>query len=326
MGKRVYLIGTPTHTNIGDSAIVLAEKLFLERYAYSSDRITELTVRDVQQHEKAVMRCLQKARKSVICWPGGGNMGDQWFHEELFRRKWISALPDKPMILFPQTVFYTPTEKGKQEKAASIPIYNGRSGLTLVAREKLSFQKMKELYPDTKVLLTPDIVLSCTMEDFGVSPQRREDVLLCVRSDAEKTVGDDVWEELRKCVVSIGESVRQTDMYASAAVTKENRAERVRSKMQEFCSAKLVITDRLHGMVFAAITGTPCIVFSNYNHKVKGTYDWIRYLPYIRYVDTLDEAKKAIPELLTMNNCHFDNTPLKPYYDQLAEVVKEKCR
>ena len=62
--------------------------------------------------------------------------------------------------------------------------------------------------------------------------------------------------------------------------------------MQEFCDAKLVITDRLHGMIFAAISETPCIVFSNYNHKVGGTYEWIKQLPYIRYVENMGEAKK----------------------------------
>lgn len=326
LGRKYYVLGTPTHTNIGDSAIVLAERAFLERYACSSGRIKELTVSDVKEGTEAIIWCIKKANRSAICWHGGGNMGDQWFQEEAFRRKLIVELPDRNTIIFPQTIFYTNTERGKREEAASVRIYNGRSTMTLVAREQTSYQKMKDIYPDTKVLLTPDIVLSCTMKDFGVSPEERKGALLCARSDAEKSIQDDVWEELSKELEAAGESVRRTDMYSSETVTKENRAERVREKMQEFCSAKLVITDRLHGMVFAALTGTPCIVFSNYNHKVKGTYDWISYLPYIRYVETVEEAKKAIPELLKMKNCSFDNSPLKPYFDQLAEVVKKTCR
>lgn len=326
LGRKYYVLGTPTHTNIGDSAIVLAERAFLERYACSADRIKELTVGEVKERTEAIIWCLKKAKRSTICWHGGGNMGDQWFQEEAFRRKLIAELPDRNTVVFPQTIFYTDTERGKREEAASIPVYNGRSSMTLVAREQTSYQKMKEIYPDTKILLTPDIVLSCTMKDFGVSPEERKGALLCARSDAEKSIQDNVWEELIKELESAGEAVRRTDMYSAESVTKENRAERVREKMQEFCSAKLVITDRLHGMVFAAITGTPCIVFSNYNHKVKGTFDWISYLPYIRYVETEDEAKQVIPELLKMKNCRFDNSPLKPYFDQLAEVVKKTCR
>ena len=71
---------------------------------------------------------------------------------------------------------------------------------------------------------------------------------------------------------------------------------------------------------------TPCIAFSNNNHKVKGTYDWIRYLPYIKYAETIEEAEGYIPELLAMKNCRFDNTPLLPYFEKLKEVVIEVCR
>ena len=85
----------------------------------------------------------------------------------------------------------------------------------------------------------------------------------------------------------------------------------------------MVVTDRLHGMVFAAISGTPCIVFSNYNHKVQGTYEWIKYLPYIKYAESVSEAPNYIPELLAMKDCRYDNTPLLPYFEKLAQVVKD---
>lgn len=42
------------------------------------------------------------------------------------------------------------------------------------------------------------------------------------------------------------------------------------NKYIKFRECELVITDRIHGMIFAAITGTPCIALSNY--KIKGTY------------------------------------------------------
>ena len=75
-------------------------------------------------------------------------------------------------------------------------------------------------------------------------------------------------------------------------------------------------------IVISAVTGTPCIAFSNYTHKVKGTYQWIKYLPYIRYAETTEEAIGYIPELLGMEHCRFDNSPLQPYYEKLAEAVR----
>lgn len=42
----------------------------------------------------------------------------------------------------------------------------------MVAREKQSYDIMTSLYPNTRVLLTPDIVLSASMDTFGAKPQR----------------------------------------------------------------------------------------------------------------------------------------------------------
>lgn len=198
------------------------------------------------------------------------------------------------------------------------------NNLTIVAREKKSLSIMKNMYPDTNILFTPDIVLSASMEVFGVEEQVRKGVLFCVRNDAEKLVDDTVWRTLEKIVFDYGKTCKKTDMYSDCPVTKKNRTECVRKKMQEFCGAELVITDRLHGMIFAAVTETPCIVFSNYNHKVKGTYDWISYLPYIKYAKTLEQAKKEIPVLLTIGSCKFDNEPLKPYFNKLAKIVNKR--
>ena len=143
--------------------------------------------------------------------------------------------------------------------------------------------------------------------------------------DEEKYVGDGVWFELKAWLEQRGLSCFETDLFSDERITKVNRKECVRKKMQEFSDAELVITDRLHGMIFSALTGTPCVVFSNYNHKVKGTYEWIKYLPYIRYVESVREAKGFIPELLSMKNCTYDNAPLMPYFDRLATIVRDKA-
>lgn len=320
--EKVFVVGTPLHTNIGDSAIALAEIAFLQECGIPKSKIKELTVPECQMFFSTMLRRIGPQDRLYL--HGGGNMGDQWLNEELFRRKVMDAFPGNPMVIFPQTIFYTDTETGSQEQTNSISYYNGREGLTLIAREQKSYDIMRLLYPDTPVLLTPDIVLSATMDVFGAKKQERKGVLLCMREDAEQAMSQNERCEVKTYLNECGYAYRITDMYSDCPVTKENRADCVRRKMNEFTGAELVITDRLHGMVFAAITGTPCIVFSNYNHKVRGTYEWIKYLPYIKYAESVEEAKKYVPELLTMKDCRYDNTPLKPYFDRLAEIVKEK--
>lgn len=323
IGKKVYVIGTPEYTNLGDSAIAMAQMRFLSGCGISKNRIKEITTPEYYQNSDKFVKYI--GHKNLICGIGGGNMGNQWYDEELFRYKFMKTLANNPLVIFPQTIFYTDDEDGKTAEKKSIQYYNNRPGLTLVAREEKSYQIMKRLYPDTEILLTPDIVLSATMETFGAENQERNGVLLCMRSDIEKTMLDDDRNYIKDYLGQQGLDFKQNDMYSDCDINKYNRAECVRLKMNEFASAKLVITDRLHGMVFAAITGTPCIVFSNYNHKVRGTYEWIKYLPYIKYAEDVKDVERYLPELLAMKNCKYDNAPLKPYFDKLKEVVKSKC-
>ena len=69
----------------------------------------------------------------------------------------------------------------------------------------------------------------------------------------------------------------------------DHRKEEVEKKLEEFKMAKLVVTDRLHGMIFAAITGTNCIVLNSRSRKLKGCYEWIRSLGYIRCADDVED-------------------------------------
>ena len=322
----LFLVGTPIHPNIGDSAIVLAETAFLKKILPPERKLVELPEEAFCKYRELADRSIRRSKGGPVLWHGGGNMGDLWTKQERVRREAISEFGEKRIIAFPQTIYYSDTEKGKTQAKASIPFYNGRIGLTLTARERESYEIMKSLYPETDIRLIPDIVLSSSAEEFGVKPQKREGVLMCLRGDVEKAVGDDFWEELKARIRKTGESYRVTDMGADRVIFMDSRAEIVRKKMQEFRGAKLAVTDRLHGMVFAALTGTPCMVFSNYNHKVRSTYDWISYLPYIRYVETMEDAERSLPELLKMGNCEYDKSPLTPYYEELKSIILEACQ
>lgn len=319
-GCKCYVIGTPEHSNLGDSAIVLAEISFLEKCGIRQKQIREITIDEYKKYINVIKRKVKS--KDILVFHGGGNMGDQWFPEELLRRNILSTLKCNNRIIFPQTLFYSDTEKGKNEEKKSIEYYNRQKNLTIVAREKVSYNLMKQLYPDTKILLTPDIVLSVKKDEFDIANQARKEVLLCFRNDPEQSMTSGARQRITEFLLNQNLYYRITDMYSERAITKENRRDCVKNKLQEFSVARLVITDRLHGMVFSAITGTPCIVFGNYNHKVEGTYEWIKYLSYIRFIKSVEEMEEVFSELIVMENCEYDNSPLIPYFEKLKEVVK----
>ena len=320
-GRKIYILGSPVYTNLGDSAILIAQIEFLKHIGISQDNIKEVTYREYYQDRDIIKKCIKS--RDLLCGMGGGNMGNQWYKEEQFRYDVLDDFHNNPTIIFPQTIYFTAEERSVEDKTKSISYYNLRNNLTLVAREKVSYQYMKELYPHANVLLTPDIVLSTRMNTFDIYPEERKEVILCIRSDVEKVINDKVWESLEKQLDVLGEKHRRMDMYSDCNVTKENRRELVKNKMQEFASAKLVITDRLHGMVFAAITGTPCIVFGNYNQKVRGTYEWIQHLSYIHFVHDEDEANVLIKKLLDEKETFFDNRKLMLHFKELEEEIKK---
>ena len=110
-------------------------------------------------------------------------------------------------------------------------------------------------------------------------------------------------------------------MYSEEAITKDNRAQCVRKKVEEFMRSKLVITDRLHAMIFAAKTATPCIVLDNNNHKIRETYEWIKKLSYIQYIKSVDELENAM-ELLQDAESTSDGIKWEKYYEILEKEVK----
>lgn len=324
LGRKIYVVGTPMYPNLGDSAIAVSEMNFLKQCVSGRARVVEVTYYDWYDYTRTVIRNIPKS--ALVCLMGGGNMGDVWFDAEGFHRQVRAELPKNRIIFFPQTIHYTETENGEKEKENSKKFWGNRKDLTLIAREKTSFDTMKELYGDTDIILTPDIVLSQSMEDLGAVRQERTGVLLCLRDDLERIIDEDDIETIKKYLDENRYEVKRIDMYADCNVTKENRADLVGRKMEEFGSSKLVVTDRLHGMVFAAVTGTPCIVFSNYNHKVLGTYEWIEHLTYIKFAGSVDEAIGSVSELYGMENCTFDNAPLREHFEKIKKRVEAWLR
>lgn len=279
--KTVFIIGAVEYENLGDQAIVMAQREFIHSCLPDYD-IIEIR-EDLFGHVRSELRRLIKP-ESILTIPGGGNMGDLWFDDEKRRRCIIQDYPDNKIIVFPQTIDYSETEKGKKCLEESIKIYNSHRNLTLCAREQVSYDRMRRYYPKCRIIRIPDIVLSYIPK----LNQERMNVLVCLRDDKEKKTSPLLLDEVRDAAKKTGFQYKYTDTIASSYVFRKDRDEFVSKKLKEFSAANLVITDRLHGMIFSAITETPCLVLPNGNHKVKGVYDlWLSDCPYIQYREEL---------------------------------------
>lgn len=318
-GKKIYLIGTPHHGNLGDSAIALAELKFLKENICKKNKVKEITIQEYNKYKKVIKIVI--SHNSLLALHGGGNMGDVWFAEEQQRREILKEFKKHKIVIFPQTIDYSHTLKGEIEKRNSVKIYNNCNNLTLCAREQISYEKMCNLYPNINVFLIPDIVLSTEVTDYAVQiHNNRRYILVCFRKDKEQSLKLENKEKFLEFLSNYNLELKYTDMEIKGNVDKNERYTIVSKKMQEFCSAKLVVTDRLHAMIFSLLTGTPCVVFSNSNHKIKGVYKWLSDFDYISYCENIQDAMRKADIYIKEGKVYkYESEQFKKNYMQLIE-------
>ena len=310
----LYLIGTPEHNNLGDHAIALASLALLN--GFSDFELKEISIGMYIYH----MLCMKMymSNDSILFINGGGSMGVEWFYYEKLIRSIMLSFKKRTIVILPQTIYYENSEYGQKEFERSKRIYASHPDLHICAREKYSYDVMKEAYPQNDVLLVPDMVLLLNECKFQ---NERKGILLCLRNDVESVILPEQIQEITDYCHRLTDKIAITDTVLLDQVSIAERGLRLNQKWEEFSTAELVITDRLHGMVFCAITGTPCIALSNYNHKVKGVYEWIKDLEYIQYLDDYREIPAHIPRLIALKDCTYNAERLRPYFTQIEALL-----
>lgn len=318
--KRIILIGTPEHGNLGDHGIVEAEIKILTDYM-PAVRIVEVTGNYYRSHKAGIAKYINEKDKIIIT--GGGFLGSLWFLEENMVRDIIQTFTKNKIIIFPQTIYFDDNYNGKCELNTSKTIYQNHRNLLICLRDSASYDFVRNNLIGgyfSNCILVPDVVTYLNKIALGTT---RNGILLCLREDKEKNITNNEKEKIEKYALQIEKNISYTSTVIPKKVTKATRSAELESKLNEFKSARLVITDRLHGMLFAAITATPCIALNNTSGKVKGVYQWIQHLDYISYIDSVDEIPNHIDRLISLENCRFDNSCLLQYFHILANVVQQ---
>lgn len=321
--KKIIFILTPMHGNIGDQAIAYATNKYLEEQ-FSEYKILEFYRDDIYKYGKAINGILND--DDIIVLHGGGNMGNLYIEEEEARRLAIEIFPNNKIISMTQTINFSEDDIGKKELVKSQKVYSEHKNLTLIAREEKSYYLMNQLLDVEKIILNPDIVFYLS-DMYTFDKSKRNNIMTCLRSDKESVLGNQKNNFINK-LNSEYENVFNYDTFVPRNVSKENRYEELKDMFNKFLSSKVVITDRLHGMVFCVITKTPCIVTKSLDHKVTGTYEWIRDLNYIKLVDNLnfENIRLLIDELSNIekvNEINFKEIYFNKLTDELKGVINE---
>jgi pyruvyl transferase EpsI len=317
--KAIFVVGSPEHDNLGDHAITYAQMNFLKK-AFPDYTLIEIVANRLMHN----LKCLEQysTTEDIFVLQGGGNFGIEYFREEEVRRKIITKFPNNKIIVFPQTIFFGDTELGRKEFKKTQSIYNAHKDLTLVAREKTSYEIMKEGFRNNDVLLTPDIVMSLDITD---PPKQRHGALLCIRADKESIFTDQDKRIMQEHCSKSFDKFTFTDTCLTHEVSIEDRNHELNKLWNQCKESEIVITDRLHGMIFAAITSTPCIALGNYNYKVVGSYEWIKHLGYVKFTNDLNSIPELLEELRGIEKPRYNNDFSIEHYNQIITSMSNSA-
>lgn len=322
----LLLIDTPIHRNLGDHAIAIAEKQFLERN-FPQYSVFEIPANRLDKNEKTIAKVIKK--NALILVQGGGFLGSIWKEEEYRFRRILKCFNNNPVIVFPQTItFELESEEGLIFFEESLAVYRKHKNLTVFLRDEKSFRFMKKHMECVNSYLVPDIVTELTIPKMNRIHTLNDRILICLRSDVEKNITESMRDEIVEVVnEKTGYEVCFTDTVIGGKEIKKieisQREKYVFDKIEEFRSAKLIITDRLHGMIFSFLVGTPCIVFDNKNGKVSETYKWIKNTNYIYMAKDTNDFKNIIDNL-ELNNNKCRNVDLDKSFRSLVTEMKRK--
>ena len=272
--KKIFLFGTPMHGNLGDHAIAIQEQYFFEDF-FPDYEYFEILMPMYHTQKKIIKNTVTPEDLVVIS--GGGWMGNLWIPEELLIQQIIKDFVDKKIVIFPQTIYFDKKIVPFNALISSAnEIFSKCKDITLCVREKKSFEFAINNYLNIKVIKVPDIALSFYQWAPKNKFQLNKKVGVCLRKDRESYVTD----ENKQCIINWfrknGYTIEWVDTMNECRVSIEEREQTVFQRLKAFASYDFVITDRLHGMIFSYICGTPCILFDNKTHKISGVYDtWL---------------------------------------------------
>ena len=318
LDNAVLVMLAADYNNLGDVAITYAQKNFLQN-VFNNKNVIEVPVKDTVKFFIDMKKKITS--NTIITIIGGGNTGDRYELIERYRRFIIRNFRNNKIIIFPQTIDFSDTNNGEYSLKRSIKDYSKNKNMIICARESKSEEVYKKLFFN-KVFLIPDIVFSLKYDNNF----KREGMSLMLRDDGEKSLKNEDENELIKKLSELYGEVLISDTCIKD-FEYENRYKLLFEKIDEIASKKLVVTDRLHGMIFCYITKTPCIVMPNNNHKILMTYEnWLSNCNYIKLIRefNLTEIINNI-EILNSLDKTLNSDLINEKQRKLKEILKQFC-
>ena len=313
--KKIFVCLGADYGNLGDVAITTSQIKFLKEL-FDDYIILEFPISITYTDFKSLKEVVNK--NDIITFVGGGNSSSRYSDIEYCRQFIIKRFPKNKIITFPQSVVLD-KDNSKFNKLFK-KCYLSHKKLLYFVREKYSYNLLKKEIPYLNLNLAPDIVMSYkTFTNYN-----RNGIIISLRNDKEKNLNNDNKTKLENIIKeNSNEIIEYFDTQLSIDYTLSDKQRRVEfdKLLDKYSKSRLVITDRLHGMIIAYITNTPCIVFSCDNTKIKGCYEWLKKSKKTIYREQFNPEVFKIDLLDLINNTYSNNEEI--CFDNMKGVIKE---
>ncbi len=318
-GKKFYIFATPSYGNLGDQALLIGEDIFIQKY-FKEYNIIHIPLLKIDSFVLHALNLIIR-RKDYVSIQAGGNIGTLYsgIHNE--QEKIIRILRRHKIVIFPQTFYYSNDKEGKVVLNNTKQLYSKcKNNLLICLREKESFDFVNKNFKDNKCLLVPDMAFNIDTYSKNV---KRDKALLCLRRDLERTMTFENRAKLISILKKHFDTIEEGDTHIGYNLKNVESKPAVYELLDKMVSSKLVITDRLHGMIFASLTQTPCVILLSKSHKIKGCYEWIKHLDYICIVENIDDLEKSINKVMSVKKPKYDIKNLTKEFDNFAKELKK---
>lgn len=304
----------PKLRNIGDHAQAKAVRTWLKKH------FPTLPIIEVDKDQSAdFMPALKKLIRpaDIIFLHSGGNLGDRGIWSESRRRQLLAEFPRNRIISLPQTIYFSDTPNGRKERETTRRIYAQHPNLTLVARDRRSEELARDLFPKATILCAPDFALSLPprIDDYRKPSSK---ALLCLRSDNESLLSSEQKKQIiRDCPLE--PIFFDTDFKRN--INPEELDTILEQTLELFFSVDAVVTDRLHGLIFAILCRTPCVVLPSIDHKIVSGIEWFREIPFVALTQDVQQIPSLIKKCLSVTSKNVPDWCVE-FFDPLAAILR----
>jgi exopolysaccharide biosynthesis predicted pyruvyltransferase EpsI/glycosyltransferase involved in cell wall biosynthesis len=314
--KKIFLVGTPEHSNIGDAAIAVGEYEFIKKY-FPQYKIVEIQLLQLEWKYQ-IMRSIIN-NDDLIFLQGGGNLGNLYLHEEELRRKIIADYPNNKIVIMPQSIYFTNDKDGERERKISAEAYSRHKDLTLFVRGLESLEFAKEFFYNTRCMDALDLALMLK----GDFEYERKGILLCIKDLTDESgLSENLHEEIKRTVEKFDSSFETSkNYYVNYDIYQGIRRMVVDEELKKFSRHKLVVTDRLHGLIFSVVTKTPCVLIGGYYQKQAEFVKNFMDSSAVFFIDKdISKLEDAIQKAMLVTDVVYPVMEQKPF-DKMYEYI-----